>query len=275
MSTLSLAAALVLAFAPGPILWAGEQRSGGHVRLELREQANIAGPFIRVSDLASVRGWPEELRLRAANVRVGLTPVHGKTCTISRARLAACLQNAGLKPRQVMVSGAGTTLVSNSGTSKAPANSAASQREPLKTRDSKPKGLIRTLVCIRPVARGQQLDASSFELRDVKPARGTSAHGLIRNLSRIKGMRAMRDLANGYRLHQRDLVRRPMVKRNEIVTVEATGPGIIINLTALARESGDIGESIKVENLDSREQFDAMVIGHRRVRVDLAGGDRR
>lgn len=275
MTALSLTAALVLTFAPGPLLWAGEQRSGGHVRLELREQATIAGPFIQVSDLASVQGWPEELRLRAANVRVGLTPAAGKTCAVSRARLAACLQNAGLQPRQLMVSGAGTTLVSGAGTGKSPANSAGSPRDPRETRGSKAKDLIQAVVCIRPVARGQQLDASSFELRDIQPDRGTSTHGLIRNLSRLEGMRAIRDLANGYAVHQRDLVRRPLVKRNEIVRVEATGRGIVINLTALARESGDVGESIKVENLDSRERFDAEVIGHRRVRVNLNGGERR
>ena len=57
-----------------------------------------------------------------------------------------------------------------------------------------------------------------------------------------------------------------LVRRGEIVTVRARGPGFRMTDRGTARDSGCLGKVVVVENPRSRKVFPAIVTGPRTVR---------
>jgi flagella basal body P-ring formation protein FlgA len=58
-----------------------------------------------------------------------------------------------------------------------------------------------------------------------------------------------------------------LVKRGEEISVVARGGGIQVRTFARARQDGARGELIPVESLETREQYDAVVVGLREAVV--------
>ncbi len=65
----------------------------------------------------------------------------------------------------------------------------------------------------------------------------------------------------------RDLTKRPLVKRNELVDVTASEGSLTITMKALALQNGSIGDIISVRNLDSKKSISVIVVGDNRAQV--------
>jgi flagellar basal body P-ring formation protein FlgA len=65
----------------------------------------------------------------------------------------------------------------------------------------------------------------------------------------------------------RDIARRPLVKKGDMVEVSAAEGSLVISMKALALQSGAQGESVTLRNLESRKDFTAFVIDENRVQV--------
>lgn len=76
-----------------------------------------------------------------------------------------------------------------------------------------------------------------------------------------------RGVLAGRLLGWRDVARRPLVRKGEVVDVSATDGLLTINLKALALQNGAKGETITVRNPDSKKDFSAAVIDENRVQV--------
>lgn len=76
-----------------------------------------------------------------------------------------------------------------------------------------------------------------------------------------------RSVQSGRLLTWRDVVRRPLVKKGEVVEVSATDGQLVVMMKALAMQNGAKGETVTVRNLDSRKDFTAFVIDENRVQV--------
>lgn len=68
-----------------------------------------------------------------------------------------------------------------------------------------------------------------------------------------------RNLPGGRLLTWRDVIRRPLVRRNEAVEVIATDGTLTVTLRAIALQDAARGESVRVRNPDTRKEFVATV----------------
>ncbi len=68
-------------------------------------------------------------------------------------------------------------------------------------------------------------------------------------------------------LSWRDIGRRPLVRKGEMVEVAATEGTLLITLKGLAMENGAQGDTVTVRNLDSKRDIHARVVAENRVQV--------
>ena len=65
----------------------------------------------------------------------------------------------------------------------------------------------------------------------------------------------------------RDIARRPLVKKGEVVEVSAVDGLLFVTMKALAMESGAQGDTVTVRNPESQKNFAAVVTDENRVQV--------
>ncbi|MBL9216765.1 MAG: flagellar basal body P-ring formation protein FlgA [Opitutaceae bacterium] len=68
-------------------------------------------------------------------------------------------------------------------------------------------------------------------------------------------------------LSWRDIARRPLVRKGEMVEVAATEGSLVVTLKGLAMENGAQGDTVTVRNLESKRDIHAQVIAENRVQV--------
>ncbi len=126
-------------------------------------------------------------------------------------------------------------------------------------------------VAIRPIARDSVITAADFELQDAGVVPGTSARRApITTGEQLIGMEARQAIQVGEVILS-DKVQSPvLVKRGDLVSVISHGSGIRVRTTARARQDGAKGELVQVESLETRDQYDVRVTGHREVAVYAA-----
>lgn len=115
-----------------------------------------------------------------------------------------------------------------------------------------------------PVAFGAAFDPAQFEAKRVDFFRDREAVAA--------GMPAgayvlSRGVSAGRLLMWRDLMKRPMVRKGEIVEVSATDGRLVVNLKGIVMQSGGQGDFVTVRNPDSKKDFSAYVIDENRVQV--------
>jgi flagella basal body P-ring formation protein FlgA len=65
----------------------------------------------------------------------------------------------------------------------------------------------------------------------------------------------------------RDISRRALVRKGQIIEVAAIDGALSITMKALAMENGAAGETVKVRNLDSKKEFNALVVADARAEI--------
>jgi flagella basal body P-ring formation protein FlgA len=117
----------------------------------------------------------------------------------------------------------------------------------------------------RSVGRGE-----SFGEADLV-ASGTEVGAvLLQRLPRLSdaaGARALRDLMADEVLTRSAVAARPMVQSGDVVAVRAAADGVTVQGQAVAQQSGEEGDVIRVVNRDSRRALKVRVVGPGRVEV--------
>jgi flagella basal body P-ring formation protein FlgA len=124
------------------------------------------------------------------------------------------------------------------------------------------------VVAVQPIARGDVFTAAHIELRAVDyTPKATDRRAVVDSVEKLIGMEARQAIQAGDVVFT-DQVQAPvLVKRGEVVTVSSQAGGIRIRTTARARRDGARGELVEVESLETRERFDARVVGLRETAV--------
>jgi flagella basal body P-ring formation protein FlgA len=127
---------------------------------------------------------------------------------------------------------------------------------------------VPVVVAVQPIARGALITAADVELQTIESVpSATSRRAPVTSLAQLIGMEARQPISVGDVVFT-DRVQSPvLVKRGEVITVVSQGGGIRVSTTARARQDGARGELVQVESLETRERFDARVIGHRQAAV--------
>jgi len=113
------------------------------------------------------------------------------------------------------------------------------------------------------IPRGETLSADQLTLasRPVPP----SGDGILTDPALAVGRTATRPIASGTELTSRLVKAPPLVKRGDGVRISYTQSGLVITATGIARETGGLGDYIKVKNSRSGKNITCRVIGQCRV----------
>ena len=119
-------------------------------------------------------------------------------------------------------------------------------------------------VARQPLTTGSAFDPSVLEARRTDLLRERDA---VPVAAVDRAFVLARSVQAGRPLTWRDLARRPLVRKGEVVEVAASDGQLVVVLKALALQSGALGDLVAVRNLDSRKEFTAFVTPENRVQV--------
>lgn len=106
MRTLPSLAVVWLAIAPSAVL-----ADTPAVRVDLRAQVRLPGPYFTVGDVAEVSGRDHELRDSIASLRIGVVPPIGYPMSVPAAKLRATLRHHGVAGSSRLVWGGAKSVV--------------------------------------------------------------------------------------------------------------------------------------------------------------------
>lgn len=113
--------------------------------------------------------------------------------------------------------------------------------------------------------RGEVIDASSvYVTEEMLNYRNSKA---LDNPAKVIGKVARRNINQGEIITSSSFEEEALVQRGDLVTMVARNGGITVTALGKARSNGALGETIIVENLDSKKRVEGKVIGERMVEV--------
>lgn len=115
-----------------------------------------------------------------------------------------------------------------------------------------------------PLAPGAIFDPSQLEARRVDLLR---ERDVVPAAVGDRSYVFARGVPAGRLLTWRDIARRPLVKKGNIVEVSAADGLLLVTLKALAMENGAQGDTVTVRNPESLKTFAAVVVDENRVQV--------
>lgn len=116
----------------------------------------------------------------------------------------------------------------------------------------------------QPLSSGSTFDPALLDTRRVDLFRDRDA------LPAAVGDRTfilLRSVQPGRFLTWRDVGRRPLVRKGDMVEVSASEGTLVITLKGLAMQNGAQGEAVTIRNIESRKDFTAFVIDENHVQV--------
>jgi flagellar basal body P-ring formation protein FlgA len=114
-----------------------------------------------------------------------------------------------------------------------------------------------------PIEHGELLKISDLTVARRPKGDGT----VITDPRAAAGLAAKHQLNPGQALHDTDLVKPPLVQRNDVVTIFYEVPGISLTLRGQAQDAGAFGDTINVINIQSKRVMQGVVTGAGRVAV--------
>jgi flagella basal body P-ring formation protein FlgA len=139
--------------------------------------------------------------------------------------------------------------------------------------------LVEVPVLKRPVASGEVIKASDIELRDYAFSRTRS--DTITDIASLVGKSPARTISPSRPIRSQEIATPALVKKNGIVQIKYSSPGMEITTTGQAIEDGAKGSIISVRNLNSKKIIRAQVNDESTVSIivpgaqstELAGGN--
>lgn len=122
-----------------------------------------------------------------------------------------------------------------------------------------------TVVATRAIGRGDILHASDVTVE--KRPKAEIQGDAIRDMAAAVGLSAQAALRPGQVLRSGDLIRPQLVKRNEPVLLFYEVPGITLTARGKAEESGALGDTINIVNVQSKRVVQGVVTGLGQVTV--------
>ncbi|MBM3289564.1 MAG: flagellar basal body P-ring formation protein FlgA [Candidatus Hydrogenedentes bacterium] len=113
------------------------------------------------------------------------------------------------------------------------------------------------IVCARDVPRGKAIAVTDlrFEKRALSQQRGDAVY----DLEEAVGMIARDDIFMGETLSRRSLVPKQLVKRNQLVVVEAQAGALVVRSRAKSLDNGGAGDIVRLMNPDSKTEYQGRV----------------
>ena len=115
-----------------------------------------------------------------------------------------------------------------------------------------------------PLDRGAAFDPSQLDTRRVDTLRERDAVAAADVRAELTYARAV---PAGRMLTWRDVSKRALVRKGDVIEVSAVDGMLSVSMKALAMENGSAGETVRVRNLETRKEFSALVVADSRAQV--------
>lgn len=115
------------------------------------------------------------------------------------------------------------------------------------------------VVITRPVARGAVIQDSDVTIQ--KRPKSEVQADTVRDPSAAIGMAVQQSIRAGQMIRSTDLARPQLVKRGEPVMIFYQVPGIVLTARGKAEESGSLGDTINILNIQSKRVIQGVVTG--------------
>jgi len=125
---------------------------------------------------------------------------------------------------------------------------------------------IAVLQAKRSIKKGEQIDKQDFRIITLKT---NPINVFVDVLEDDVELIANNFIGQGAYLKRTDLLTKPPVKINSLVNVVVKSNTISLTQTALSRNNGWIGDLIWLQNIDSKQNFQAVVIDYNKVLINL------
>jgi flagella basal body P-ring formation protein FlgA len=93
---------------------------------------------------------------------------------------------------------------------------------------------------------------------------------MITDMQVVVGLAARHPLQPGLPLHDADLMKPALVQRNDTVTIVYEAPGLTLTLRGQAQDTGALGDTVNVQNMQSKRIVQGVVSGPGRVTVAVS-----
>jgi flagella basal body P-ring formation protein FlgA len=115
-----------------------------------------------------------------------------------------------------------------------------------------------------PIEHGEVLKASDLTI--IK--RPKSEGAVLTDPQAATGLAARHQLRPGQPLHDADLMKPTLVQRNDTVTIIYEAPGLTLTLRGQAQDAGALGDTVSVQNVQSKRIVQGVVSGPGRVTIN-------
>jgi flagella basal body P-ring formation protein FlgA len=116
----------------------------------------------------------------------------------------------------------------------------------------------------QPANRGDPFDPAALDVRRVDFLR---EHDVLPADASERDFTFARSVATGRILTWRDVARRALVRKGDLIEVAAIEGPLTVTLKALAMQNGAAGDMVTVRNLESKKDITAQVVAENRVQV--------
>jgi flagella basal body P-ring formation protein FlgA len=124
------------------------------------------------------------------------------------------------------------------------------------------------VVALQAIGRGELITAAHVALEEVDGVPvDNGRRAAVRSIEELVGMEARQPIRAGDVVFTDQIQSPVLVKRGELITILSQAGGIRVRTTARSRTEGAHGDLVQVESLETREQFEARVVGLREAAV--------
>lgn len=226
--------------------------------IALKANVDATRAIVRLGDVAEVKSADDKLAALLNDLALFPSPTPGRTRMLHVRELRELMALNGIATGDVRFSGSRLVRVG------------AIRELPAKySRPRQPAASPKYVVALRPLNRGDIIRAADVEVRSFEePPRRMKAATELKN---VVGREVLRSIGSGQPIDEQQLRRPLLVRRGQVVQVQAKAAGVVVTTTARATEDGAAGDIIVLQSIENREKYSASVTGLQRAEVYVSG----
>jgi flagellar basal body P-ring formation protein FlgA len=125
--------------------------------------------------------------------------------------------------------------------------------------------VVRVPVLARAVLKGDIVTEADVTME--RRRRSDLGADIVTDMARISGTAARRPLGRGSLLRDADVQRPELVERNALILMTYEQPGVQLSMRGKALQGGARGDTIQVQNLNSKKTVEAVIVGPNKAAV--------
>ncbi len=241
-------------------------------RVALKASTSISSSIVLLGDVASIEVSNVALREELAGIELMPAPSADQTTYLTINDVRSILAARGISSEMIEVTGSSRVRMQAAAEGDvAPTNSTA-KRLPRRTFGGRqvvdqPQEVITVAHVVRNVRRGEVIQASDVEMRELTVIRRDDAYPT--SIHNVIGKQVTRGIAADRPIASEDIRQPVIVRRNEVVTVFAHAGNVVVRREMMALNDAGLQELVEVQPIQPKhygrarevERFQAQVSG--------------